>query len=186
MARSLAAGILLGVGTRYAHDLPPEWHWLAKVGVPWLAVAFAVGAGRRAPVSGALQGALSLVIAILVYYGIRTHHSPLGLWWLVAAVPGGLAFGALGALWRSRRADVLAASIVSASLAAEAVIFALFRSGGDDALAAPVLFAAAAGALVALVRRGRRRAGAVALACALTAVAIAAEAFVMRATGYVS
>jgi hypothetical protein len=185
MARCLVAGILLGVGTRYAHDLPPEWHWLAKVGVPWLVVAFAVGAARRGALRGALEGTLSLVLAIVVYYGIRPHHSPLGLWWLVAAVPGGLAFGALGALWRSRRADVLAAAIVSASLAAEAVIFALFM-GDDDALAAPVLFATAAGAPVALVHGGRRRAEAVALACTLTAVAIVAEVFVIRATGYVS
>jgi hypothetical protein len=185
VARALLAGILLGVGTRYAHDLPPEWHWLAKVGVPWLLVAFIVGAGRRDAARAALDGALSLVIAIVVYYGIRHHHSPLGLWWLIAAVPGGLAFGALGALWRSRRADLVAAAIVSASLAAEALLFALFM-GDDDALAAPVLFAAAAGSLVALVQGGRRRATAVALTCTFTAVAIVAEVVVIRATGYVS
>ena len=185
MARPLLAGILLGVGTRFAHDLPSEWHWLAKVGAPWLVVAFVVGAGRRSVARGAFDGACSLVLAIVVYYGIRHHHSPLGLWWLVAAAPGGLAFGALGALWRTRRADVLAASIVSASLAAEALLFALFM-GDDDALAAPVLIASAAGALAALVPGGRRRTEAVALACVLTTVAIIAEVVVIRATGYVS
>lgn len=185
MGRALLAGFLLGVATRYAHFLPPEWHWVAKVGVPWLVVAFAVGAGERRVHRGALVGALSLVFAIVVYYGIRPHHSPLGLWWLVAAAPGGIAFGALGAVWRSGRAQAHIAAVVSASLVAEALIFALFM-GDDDSLAAPVLVSAAAGLLVALVPRGPRRAAAVALTGAFTATAVVAELVVIRAMGYVS
>jgi hypothetical protein len=188
--RALIAGLALGVVTRFAYHLPEDWWWLARVGAPWLAVAFAVGASTPRLRAGAARGAVSLVVAILEYYailGLIQHaydHSPLGLWWLAAAVPGGAAYGALGALWRAGRHDVLAAAVLSASLAGEALIFVLLRS--DGRLAGPALFALAAALPVLLVRDGHRRVRVAALATVLTLAAVVAEVVVIRATGYVS
>src|SRR4051812_8645801 len=108
MYRPLLAGVALGAVTRLAHDLPPEWQFIAKVGVPWLLVAFAVGAMAGGSGRAAIAGAGSLVVAVLAYYALphvlhRPYYTPLGLWWLVVAAPGGALFGALGYSWRSGR-----------------------------------------------------------------------------------
>jgi Family of unknown function (DUF6518) len=187
--RPLIAAVALGAVTRLAHDLPPEWQWLPKVGVPWLVVAFAVGAAARGTGRGAVDGATCLVAAILVYYALpdvlgRSYYTPLGLWWLLVAAPGGALFGALGAMWRSGRAVVPIAALLTAALAAEALIFALWRT--DDSVAGPVLIALAAAALAALVPDSNRRRRAVVLAAVLTFVALVAEVALIRATGYVS
>src|SRR4051812_39019138 len=154
MLRPLVAGTLLGVVTRLAHDLPPEWQFIAKVGVPWLLVAFAVGAATHGALRATIAGAASLVIAVLGYYALphilgRPYYTPLGLWWLVAAAPGGALFGWLGATWRSGRAVVAITALVSGALVAEGVIFALWRI--EDRLAGPTLIGLAAAALVTLV-----------------------------------
>jgi hypothetical protein len=180
----------LGVATRLAHLLPEQWHWLAKAGVPWLVAAFAVGAAARSLRGGAVEGAVCLVVATVAYYAFgpvllgHPNHTPLGLWWLLVAVPGGGAFGALGALWRRGSWPLLAPAILSASLAAEAALFWFFRSDGP--IAAPVLVAVAAAIPVALVAGPRMRPRAAALAGVLTVVAFVAEVAVVRATGYLA
>src|SRR5207248_1226494 len=133
--RVLAWALLLAAATRLAYRLPAEWRWLPAVGAPWLAAAFAIGATVRRPRAGAARGALLLVAAVLFYYailGFVEHNyegSPFGLAWLVPAVPGGAAFGALGALWRSGRAAVLSTALLAASFAGEALIALLARHG---------------------------------------------------------
>jgi hypothetical protein len=187
--RPLVAGFLLGVVTRLSHDLPPEWQWLAKVGVPWLVVAFAIGALARGHGRGALHGAICLVVAILVYYALpdvlhRPYYTPLGLWWLLIAAPGGALFGALGATWRSGRAVVPIAALLAGALVAEAIVFALWRF--DAPLAGPALLALAAGLVATLVHGSAARMRAIGLAAVLTFVALAAEVVLIRAAGYVS
>ena len=189
MYRPLVAGFALGVVTRLAHDLPFEWQWLAKVGVPWLVVAFAVGALARGVGRGAFHGAICLAVAILAYYALpdvlgRSYYTPLGLWWLLIAAPGGALFGALGAVWRSGRAVVPIAALLVGALVAEAILFALWRF--DDPLAGPVLIGLAAGLVAALVHGPAARMRAVGLAVLLTVVALAAEVVLIRAAGYVS
>jgi hypothetical protein len=190
MLRPLVAGVLLGVVTRLAHDLPPEWQFIAKVGVPWLLVAFAVGAATRGgTLRAAVAGAASLVVAVLAYYALphvlgRPYYTPLGLWWLVAAAPGGAVFGWLGATWRSGRAVVAIAALVSGALVAEGLIFALWRV--DDRLAGPALIGLAAAALVTLAPAGAARFRALGLAALVTVVALAAAGAVIHATGFVS
>lgn len=189
MLRPLVAGVLLGVVTRLAHDLPPEWQFIAKVGVPWLVVAFAVGAATPGMLRAAIAGAASLVIAVLAYYALphvlhRPFYTPLGLWWLVAAAPGGALFGWLGATWRSGRAVVAIAALVSGALVAEGLIFALWRI--EDRLAGPALIGLAAAALVTLVPAGAARFRALGLTALVTAVALAAAGAVIHATGFVS
>jgi hypothetical protein len=186
---AVAAGLVLGVVTRFVYELPREWHWLAKVGVPWLAAAFFVGALTRRPGRGAALGAAALVAATLVYYailGLVQHAyevSPVGLGWLVVAVPGGAAFGALGALWASGRARVLAAAVLAAALGGEAVLFALLVPGPGRP--GTYLLAAAIAVPFVLLRRARERLLAVCAAALLAGAAVVAEGGVFVVTRYV-
>jgi hypothetical protein len=188
---AVAAGLVLGLATRYVWELPREWHWLAKVGVPWLAAAFAVGALARAPRRGAVNGAAALVAAVVVYYlpailGL-THTSyadnPVGLGWIAVGAPGGAAFGALGALYADGRARVLATSLLAAALAGEAMLFALLvPSPGRPGT---YLLAAAIATPFLLLRRARERALAVFGTALLAGAAVVAEGSVFMVTRYV-
>jgi hypothetical protein len=185
---ALGAGAALGIATRLVYQLPHEWWWLAKVGMPWLALAFAVGAACSRTRRGALHGAASLVSATLVYYAILAlvQHayevSPLGLGWLWIAVPGGAAFGALGSLWRTGRARVLAIGVLAASFAGEALLFGLLVHHHGRA-GTWLLAVAIAVPLAMLPGRGERARAAV-LAASLTGAALVAEGGVLVVTGY--
>jgi hypothetical protein len=182
---ALIAGLVLGIGTRLVYKLPSELWWLARIGGPWLAVAFAVGRSTRRPLDGALMGAVCLVAATLVYYAIMglVQHayetSPLGLAWLFVAVPAGLAFGALGAAIRRPGLRVPAAATLSAAFAAEA----LFTADHSRVAAAALL---AGGLMVPLVtgRSYREQALTFGWTAALGGVAVAAGGVVFRLTGY--
>jgi hypothetical protein len=189
LATALVAGALLGLATRYVYELPREWHWLAQVGVPWLAAAFAVGALARRPARGAVNGAAALVSATVVYYAILAfvQHaydvSPVGLGWLVVALPGGAAFGALGAVYAGGRARVLATALLAASFGGEAILFALLVH--HPGRAGTYLLAAAMAVPFLLLRRARERLAAVGAAALLAGAAVVAEGGVFVATHYV-
>jgi hypothetical protein len=186
---AVVAGLVLGVATRFVYELPREWHWLAKVGVPWLAAAFLVGALARRPGRGAGFGAAALVAATLVYYailGLVQHAyevSPVGLGWLVVALPGGAAFGALGALYASGRARVLTTSALAASFGGEAVLFALLVH--HPGRAGTYLLAAAMALPFLLLRRARERLLALGAGMLLAGAAVVAEGGVFVVTRYV-
>jgi hypothetical protein len=186
---AIAAGLVLGVATRFVYELPREWHWLSKVGVPWLAAAFFVGALARRPGRGAAFGAAALVAATLVYYailGLVQHAydvSPVGLGWLAIAVPGGAAFGALGALWASGRARVPAVAVLAASFGGEAMLFALLVPGPGRP--GTYLLATALAVPFVLLQRMRERLAAVGAAAVLAGAAIVAEGGVFFVTRYV-
>lgn len=135
---AVAAGLELGVATRFVYELPREWWWLARVGGPWLATAFVVGCVTRRVRMAAALGCICLVAATLIYYAILGliqhgyHLSPIGLGWLVVAVPAGLAFGALGSVaWRS----ALRGQVVAALAVLSAAEVALRSQGvGESAL----------------------------------------------------
>jgi hypothetical protein len=182
---ALAAGLVLGLGTRLVYELPWEWWWLAKIGGPWLAVAFGVGLSVRRLLDGAFLGAVCLVTATLVYYAIMglVQHaydtSPLGLGWLVVAVPAGLAFGALGAAVRRPGLRVPAAAMLSAAFVAEALLTA-----DRSRVAAGALLAG--GLLVPLVtgRSYREQALTFGWTAGLGGLALAAGGVVFGLTGY--
>jgi hypothetical protein len=186
--RAILLGTALGLGTRYGSQFPGDFDWLPRVGVPWLAVAFAAAAGVPRVRHGAALGALALVAAIGVYYAAlgflqgAYEHSPLGLGWLVVAVPGGALFGTLGSLWSAGRARVTIAAILSACFAGEALIFDRFA----DPAATPYLMAAAAATPLLLLRRPFERVCALGLAIPFIAAAVVAEAFVLFTTAYLS
>lgn len=188
-AFALAAGALLGVATRLVYELPHEWWWLAKVGMPWLATAFAVATVTARPRRGALLGAAALVAATLVYYAIlglvqhRYWVSPLGLGWLWVAVPGGALFGALGAAWRGGRLPVLSVAVLTASFAGEGLLFGLLVHHPGQA--GTWLVAVALALPVAMLRGVSERVRALALAGVLAGAAIAAEGAVLVATSYI-
>jgi Family of unknown function (DUF6518) len=186
-----AAGLVLGLATRYVWELPREWHWLAKVGVPWLAAAFAVGVLARDARRGAVNGAAALVAAVAIYYAPSivglTHTSyasnPVGLGWIFVGAPGGGLFGMLGALYARGRARVIAASVLSACFAGEAVLFALLVQ--HPGRAGTYLLAAAMALPFLLLRRARERLTAVAAGAVLAGAALVAEGGVFVITRYV-
>ena len=192
LTTAVAAGLALGISTRLAYELPREWHWLAKVGVPWLAAAFAIGALAHRPARGALHGAVGLVAAVLVYYvpsiagltRVTYEPSPVGLGWVAIGVPTGAAFGALGASYARGRARVMAASVLAAAFAGEAVLFALLvRHPGR---AGTYLLAVGMAVPFLLLRRARERLLALATSAFLAGAALVAEGGVFLVTRYVS
>jgi hypothetical protein len=186
VCRAILFGTALGLGTRYGNHFPGDFDWIPEVGVPWLAVAFAAARGVPRVRDGAFLGALSLVVAILVYYAALAFlqgaygSSPLGIGWLTVAVPTGATFGALGSLWSAGRGRVKVAALMSACFAGEAIIFERLA----DPAAVPYLLACAAALPLLLVRRTSDRVRALALALPLVAAAILAEGSVILATGY--
>jgi Family of unknown function (DUF6518) len=186
--RAILFGAALGLATRYGSHFPGDFDWLPRVGVPWLAVGFGAAVGVPRLRHGALLGALSLVVAILVYYAALAFlqnaydHSPLGIAWLVVAIPSGALFGALGSVWSSGRARVPVAALLSACFAGEAILFEEFVDGA----AAPFLMAVAVAWPVLLLRGRGDRMRALVLAVPLVIAAIVAEAAVLLSTGYLT
>ena len=178
-------GAALALVTRYCRHFPGDFDWIQRVGVPWLAVAFAAAVRVRRERDGAAVGCLALVAATLVYYADASLHgvyeySPLGIGWLAVAVPGGAVFGAFGAAWSNGRRRIAIAALMSACFAGEALLFARFA----DAAAAPYLLATAALLPVVMLRGNGARLRAVALSVPLVAATVVAEASVFVATGY--
>jgi hypothetical protein len=81
IAASAPAGIALGVGGQGIDDVDARLRWVAALGVPWLLVAFALGAlthrlaaghvtPRAALAGAAASGALALSVATATWYSI--------------------------------------------------------------------------------------------------------------------
>ncbi|HEX6712812.1 MAG TPA: DUF6518 family protein [Thermoleophilaceae bacterium] len=186
LRRAILFGAALGLATRYGSQFPGDFDWLRRVGVPWLAVGFAAAISVPRVRHGALLGALSLVVAILVYYAALAFlqdaydRSPLGVAWLVIALPGGAVFGTLGSLWSAGRERVTISAVLAACFLGEAVIFDRFL----DPAAAPYLLGAAVAMPVLLLRRTADRLAALALALPFMAAAVVVEGVVFLSTGY--
>ena len=185
MVRSLLLGAALGIGTRLVYHGPTELLWLHKVGVPWLAAAFLVGALRPAVRAGAVHGALALVVAVVVYYEVPVADSGshIRLGWIWIAVPAGAAYGALGAAWRNHERWRLAATafLVGAFLG-EAMIW----YGRDRPHVAVAEYCAAALLLGLLLPRASQRLTAAAAAGVIAVAAAATEVAVCVGLGYLS
>ncbi|MGH8869459.1 MAG: DUF6518 family protein [Actinomycetes bacterium] len=103
----LAAGLFAGVLTEMAQGsrVDAVETWSGSVAT-WAALAFVAGATCRTR-PGAVAGGVSVLAGLVAGYhlaqagdGVAVAVSSVSLW-LLAAVPGGLAFGAAGLLWRT-------------------------------------------------------------------------------------
>ena len=139
---AIVAGAAFGAAVQAGNDVPDVPRWLWHLGVPWLGVAFGLGALERAPRRGALIGAVAMVAATVAYYvadAVLAHHgllTPNGrvmvLAWGAVGALAGAAFGAAGAVARAatggRRAAALA--LLGGALAGEAALLLLLKPAG--------------------------------------------------------
>ena len=105
---ALAAGLVAGAVTQLLQGiLPAGIGSFANSATPWLAVAFGVGSTASRWWLAAIAGAVTLLAALVGYYGLvqlRYGYGPelrgAVLLWLIAAVVGGPVFGVAGRWWR--------------------------------------------------------------------------------------
>lgn len=156
---------------------------LSDLGAPWIAAAFVAGAvggslvprqaddrlvgrARPAAIVGAITGATCLVVATIVYYGpARTGSLDVSgagsstAVWTGIGVSVGVAFGAIGALWRTARGmSVRLACLVAfgTALTAEAYFLIDIGAAGNESVARHVLDAVAIAGLAAPLLLGFR------------------------------
>ena len=168
---AIPAGLVLGLVTQGADHLHPALRWVGGLGVPWLFVAFAVGALGRGRIAGAAGGATALVVATGAWYSLHVvardslNVVPVALTWTVAAMACGAVFGFLGAHWRSGHAAPVA--LMAGAFAGEALVLATEwpRHVASTVLAAELAVAA----ILPFVLT--RRARAIPLVVVMTAIA---------------
>ena len=108
MGIALVAGLVAGAVTQLLQGiLPAGIGSIANSATPWLAVAFGVGSTAPRWWLAAIAGAVTLLAALVGYYGLvqlRFGYGPelrgAVLLWLIAAVVGGPVFGVAGRWWR--------------------------------------------------------------------------------------
>lgn len=106
-------------------------HVLGHSAALWLLVAFGFGAAADSVRRGALAGLVCLVAVVVGFYVVMQLVNPAyrvvhtALFWLAAALIGGPAYGAAGAIWRrgSDRARGVASAAMGAAFLAESVLF---------------------------------------------------------------
>jgi hypothetical protein len=199
MARSLLvavlAGIAFGAAMRLSRHAATPIPKLGSLGVPWLAVAFAVGVIERPRRRAAAVGAATLIVAVCVYYlsewliegrASLGYALLMGVLWSLGAGLAGAAFGALGAAWRERVGSAPAVAILSGAFVGEALLLlSTWRSG-----AAQVVLACELGlgiALPLLLARRRELMPALALTAVVALTLAGAELAVrgaMHAAGW--
>lgn len=160
-AITVLVGVALGFFSHTSSSLTGPWRWIGNFGALWLIVAFFTGRAARETPTGAITGAVILVIASVIHYvpfrmardGIswQAFRWPV-LLWVVVGVIAGAAFGALGAAHGQRvaRASVIAVALLVAAFAGEA--FVLWRTGHPRAIqmAVPLEFLVASVLPIAL------------------------------------
>lgn len=188
LARGAVSGLLLGLITQVAQGfLPDMLQPVANSISPWLTVAFVVGATAPRPSVAALSGWLSLIAALVGYYGLvwlRFGYGPAGsalILWTAAAIAGGFVFGASGWFWRQqgRTGSIVAIGLLAAVFISEAAY--LFRILRDEVR----LFAIAylvVGLLIPLVLGRSRRERLLGYAAVIPALALAVVGYVALLT----
>ena len=134
---AIVAGVALGAamrGMRYADAPVPR---IAALGVPWLAVAFAVGALEREKWLAMRTAAASLVLAVGVYYVLEApveghtslrYAAAMAVAWSLAAVVVGAVFGRLGAAWRQWRSTFASAALGGAFVGEAMLLLVVWRT----------------------------------------------------------
>ena len=137
LALVLAAGLLLGITSRLAHQMHGIWLWLGALGAPWLLVAFAIGATERKRNAAVALGAGALVAGVVTYYAMMyavegraslLYALVIGLGWAALGAVGGAVFAAGGWAWRwgSNRLSRVGTALLCGTLIGEG-IYALLR-----------------------------------------------------------
>jgi hypothetical protein len=158
---ALAAGLIAGAVTQLLQGiLPAEMGSFANSATPWLAVAFGVGSTASRWWLAAIAGAVTLMAALVGYYGLVQLRFGYGvelrgtvLLWLIAAVVGGPVFGVAGRWWRSDRPWLRATG--PALLGASAIAEGVYLAGIPTVASAGPLFVALGLAIPVVL--GRRR-----------------------------
>jgi hypothetical protein len=158
---ALAAGLIAGAATQLLQGiLPVGVGSIANSATPWLAVAFGVGAAAPRRWLAGIAGAVTLLAALVGYYGLvqlRFGYAPeirgAVLLWLIAAVVGGPVFGVAGRWWRGDAPWLRATG--PALLGASAIAEGFYLSGIPTVASAGPLFVAVGLAIPVVL--GRRR-----------------------------
>ena len=135
----------MGVVTLWGQShLPGEWSAIANSGAVWLLPATLVGAVMPTDLRAALAGALTLVVAVAVFYAAvpflvaGASSAPRGVViWSVTAVVAGPVFGVAGRWIRGDRSRLraAAAALIGGSFTAEGVIRLLTPPSEDRSVA---------------------------------------------------
>jgi hypothetical protein len=158
---ALAAGLIAGGVTQLLQGiLPAGIGSFANSATPWLAVAFGVGSTASRWWLAAIAGAVTLIAALVGYYGLvqlRFGYGPelrgAVLLWLIAAVVGGPVFGVVGRWWRGDGRWLRATG--PALLGASAIAEGIYLAGIPTVASAGPLFVAVGLAIPVVL--GRRR-----------------------------
>lgn len=186
---AIAVGIALGVTMRVFRHAGQPVPKIASLGVPWLGIAFAIGAWARDRRRAALVAGATLVIGVGVYYLLEWGVEGRASWlyagamfvgWSAGAAVAGAAFGWLGAVWRGSRRPALAAAAISGAFAGEALL--LHFAWHSEAAQTVVLCELALGAALPFaLARGRALLPALALTLTVALAVAGLEAGVREA-----
>jgi hypothetical protein len=128
---AVAAGIAFGAAMRMSRHASAPIPKIGSLGVPWLALAFAVGAIERNRLRAAAGAAIALVSAVAVYYfsqwfieGRATfgYAVRMGVLWSLGSALAGAGFGTIGSAWRRRVGSTVAVAVLSGAFAGEALL----------------------------------------------------------------
>ena len=158
---ALVAGLGAGGVTQLLQGmLPAAIGRIANAATPWLAVAFGVGTTASRWWLAAITGAVTLLAALVGYYGLVQLRFGYGaelrgavLLWLIAAVVGGPVFGVAGRWWRGDGPWLRATG--PALLGASAIAEGVYLAGIPTVASAGPLFVVAGLSIPVLL--GRRR-----------------------------
>jgi hypothetical protein len=192
---AVAAGIAFGAAVRISRHASTPIPKIGALGVPWLALGFAMGALERDRRRAALAAAIALVTAVGTYYfsqwfieGRSTfgYAFRMGVLWSLGAALAGAAFGMLGSAWRARVGSTIAVAVISGAFVGEALL--LLGTWRSDAAQVVLGCELVVGVVLPFLLARRRQ---IAPALALTVVAalsvIATEAAIrsaMHAAGW--
>lgn len=166
LAAFVLAGGLYGWATsRLPSPHDPSLFWVGNLCAPWLVLSFLAGRAQASLRLAVLAGILTDIACVSGFYLTFLTLGPLtpaafADWlrfceqWLVAAVVGGAAYGALGWAWR-RRHVLLAGLAVALPFIAEPLLWPLY----DGHYRGPWFLWAAEVAVGAALATGIRRRG---------------------------
>lgn len=132
---AVLAGVALGFATQTLQGwLPGSTGVFANSGVAWALIAFALGLTMPSARSGALGGAVALLVASCSYYVAADWFEGIGfvprtaVMWSIAGIVAGSAFGSAGFVARRSRQHRSAAwALVAGVLIGEGVHLHLVR-----------------------------------------------------------
>ena len=172
---AVPVGMALGLGSQEADAVVRHGKWIAALGVPLLAVCWAVGAVAGRAGAGAVGGAVTMTVATATYYALHLHHFggslrgvPVVVGWSAASLASGGIFGLAGGAWRAAQSGAIGATASDAPAANAGA----FRSVAVRVGTVALLAGALAGEALLLAREWPERVGPLLYAELLAAAAL--------------